>query len=239
MTQQITIPISGFLRGGLRSAVVTLGAIASLALGTSPAGSQEVIPEMITETETLTECAPPAVDTYNIFVATPTPAIQTSVANQATLALGDRAAVKVCLYQGQVMSQVGTFRTLEAASNWQTFLKNTTQLDGVIVQTQGEPEPTAAPEDTPIPFTPKVLSPGFAVILDFRNDPQVARQIAQGRSQPPGLVVYGDRPYLLMGNEKTMEAAKSVIQQLGNQGYWMGVVPSETVVLLKEAVVLD
>ncbi len=85
-------------------------------------------------------------------------------------------------------------------------------------------------------FNPKLLGTGYAVLVNYFNQPELAPQIQQLLKQNVGLVSYGQRPYLLALYTSDHIAANKVLQTLTERGFWAMVVDSRRVTLLKSAV---
>ena len=116
-----------------------------------------------------------------------------------------------------------------------------------------EPEPTPAPTEpapanptpaTPSPtptavvaYAPKLLGEGYAVLVNYGNDPEIAKQLQQTLNQPVGLAVYEQRPFLLATQSADPQAAAQVLQSLSNSRFGAFIVDSSEVVLLSGAVV--
>lgn len=118
-----------------------------------------------------------------------------------------------------------------------------------------EPDPTPAPTEPapadPIPTTPVATSPtvtaevayapklfgeGYAVLVNYGNDPEIAKQLQQALDQPVGLAIYEQRPFLLATQSADPQAAAQVLQTLSNARFGAFIVDSSEVVLLSGAV---
>lgn len=116
-----------------------------------------------------------------------------------------------------------------------------------------EPEPTPAPEAPATPATttpgttdpapaaevayaPKLLGEGYAVLVDYGNNPEVAKQLQQALNQPVGLAIYEQQPFLLATQSPDPQTAAQILQTLSNSRFGAFIVDSGDVVLLSEAV---
>jgi hypothetical protein len=103
------------------------------------------------------------------------------------------------------------------------------------------PSPVAAslPPGTAPTFNPLPLGSGYAVLVDFMNQPELANQVRQVVARDVGLVAYGQRPYLLALYTRDPEAAKAMLQALAERGFLGVMVDSQQVMLLRQVVALQ
>ena len=85
-------------------------------------------------------------------------------------------------------------------------------------------------------YTPQLLGEGYAVLVDYGNNPEVAKQLQQTLNQPVGLAVYEQRPFLLAVQSPDAEVATEVLQTLSNNRYGAFLVDSSEVVLISPGV---
>lgn len=111
----------------------------------------------------------------------------------------------------------------------------TTPLPGTVGAIPGMP---TAPSPS-LAYNPQPLAEGYAVLVDYFNQPQVAGQLQQLTNNPVGLVSYGQRPYLLVGYSRTEAEANALLQQLSSSGFWTMVVDSQRVMLLTPQVQMN
>lgn len=116
-------------------------------------------------------------------------------------------------------------------------------------ETTTTPETTAAPEATAAPetesaaapavstFEPTRLGAGYAVLVDYNSNPEVATTLGQFVSSV-GLASYQQRPYLLAGYRESEESASAILQELSNAQLVTLMVDAQEVVRLSESVVL-
>ncbi|MEM6519919.1 MAG: hypothetical protein AAF892_09575 [Cyanobacteria bacterium P01_D01_bin.71] len=101
------------------------------------------------------------------------------------------------------------------------------------------PENPTAAEPTPaiaVEYAPKLLGEGYAVLVDYGNDPDIAKQLQQALNQPVGLAIYEQRPFLLATQSPDPQAAAQVLQTLSNSRFGAFIVDSSEVVLLSATV---
>ena len=173
------------------------------------------------------QCQPPQTGEYIILVVTETQADQAQI--RQTLPAGTNLAL--CQYRENVVTRIGGFDNLEDANRWGQYINDIVTLPTVIVR-----PPSAKPTPTPSPnypaYNPKPLGSGFAVLIDYYNNPDVAQQIKQLLGKEVGLISYRSRPYLLASHTKTQKEADTLLTILGNRGFWSIVVDSSQVVVL-------
>lgn len=110
----------------------------------------------------------------------------------------------------------------------------------------GETKPTApvktAANSSANPSTgynPKPLGPGYAVLVDYLNQPELAAKVQQVLGKSVGVVSYGQRPYLLAIYTTDQNAANVTLQALSDRGFWVTIVDGRRVVLLRQAVAMQ
>ncbi|MEO0986849.1 MAG: hypothetical protein AAFY20_15035 [Cyanobacteria bacterium J06639_14] len=111
---------------------------------------------------------------------------------------------------------------------------------------EGTPAPSEDPIATPVAnileneaavgYDPQLLGEGYAVLVDYANNPAVAKQLQQTLNQPVGLAVYEQQPFLLAAQSIDPQAAAQVLQTLSNDRYGAFIVDSSEVVLLSPGV---
>ncbi|MEM1289866.1 MAG: hypothetical protein AAGH67_00120 [Cyanobacteria bacterium P01_H01_bin.162] len=106
----------------------------------------------------------------------------------------------------------------------------TTPTPSEPVATTPDPMP-----DATVAYAPKLLGEGYAVLVDYSNDPEVAKQLQQTLNQSIGLAVYEQRPFLLATQSPDPQTATQVLQMLSSS-FGAFIVDSSEVVLLSPAV---
>ena len=97
------------------------------------------------------------------------------------------------------------------------------------------PSTTATPQAT-VGYAPQLLGEGYAVLVDYGNNPEVAKQLQQSLNQPIGLAVYEQRPFLLAAQSSDAQAAAQILQTLSNNRFGAFIVDSSEVILLSSGV---
>jgi hypothetical protein len=156
-----------------------------------------------------------------------------------------------CDYQGSRVARMGGFLKVEDAAAWAQYLKNVAQLPTFIAQPGGTtvgtvpkpvaaatPKPVVATPTVPTPgpqlvgFNPQLLGAGFAVLVDYGNQPIVATQLRSVLNRPVGLVSYNQRPYLLALFTADSAGAAAALQSLSASNFRSYLVDSRSVYLL-------
>lgn len=205
-------------------------------------------------------CQPPGSGEYLLLIVTRTPETQTQVQQL----LPPNTSVSACNYLNDTVTRVGGFRTVERANAWARYITDTTGLAAFVARpaetpasptptsgTQGQPstttpggtKPTAPVKTAANPSTnpstgynPKPLGPGYAVLVDYFNQPELATKVQQVLGKPVGVVSYGQRPYLLAIYTTDQNAANTALQSLSDRGFWATIVDGRRVVLLRQTV---
>ncbi|MFZ1025975.1 MAG: hypothetical protein WAN66_07120 [Limnoraphis robusta] len=99
-------------------------------------------------------------------------------------------------------------------------------------QTQPQPQPQPQPSTEQARFNPRRLGSGYAVLVDYLNQPDLAAEIEEITGTAVGLASYGQRPYLLVTQTNSLETATSTLQTLSNRGFLSLMVDSRRVTLI-------
>ncbi|MGQ9872792.1 hypothetical protein [Leptodesmis sp.] len=209
-------------------------------------------------------CQPPASGEYLLLVVTRTSDSQTQVKQL----LPPNTSVAICNYLNDTVTRVGGFRTVERANAWARYITDTTGLAAFVArpaETPASPNPVSGTpgqaSTLPSPggtkpvepaqtatqssanlstgYNPKPLGPGYAVLVDYFNQPELATRVQQLLGRPIGVVSYGQRPYLLAIYTTDQNAAHITLQALSDRGFWATIVDSRRVVLLRQSVALQ
>jgi len=108
------------------------------------------------------------------------------------------------------------------------------------IEAAQEPDPASPtalePADAVVGYAPQLLGEGYAVLVDYGNNPDIAQQLQQTLNQPIGLAVYEQRPFLLVVQSADPQVAAQVLQTLSTGRFGAFIVDSSEVVLLSSAV---
>lgn len=214
----------------------------------------EVLPP---QTASYATCQPPAPSEYLLLVVTRTPDSQTQIQQL----LPPNTSVNACSYLEDTVTRVGGFRTVERANAWAKYVTETTGLAAFVARPAEIPQasptaatstpaaiakpqkPTASPSTAAKPndlasYSPKPLGLGYAVLVDYQNQPEMAVKVRQILGKDIGLVSYGQRPYLLAVYTADSTAANTALQLLSDRGFWATLVDSRRVILLRRTISL-
>jgi hypothetical protein len=179
-------------------------------------------------------CQPPGSGESLLLVVTNTDETQQQVLG----ILPPQVTPSVCNYLDDIVLRVEGFPSINAASNWAEYIQTNLGLSAFVAVPQGESAvPQAAPATViPDPYNPQPLGQGYAILVDYFNNPQVAAELQQILRSNIGLVSYQQRPYLLAEFTSNQNTAKKVLQTLSDRGFWVFMVNAPQVILLRSQV---
>jgi len=173
------------------------------------------------------------------------------------------STVMVCDYLNDTVVRAGGFSNLENANAWAQYMTEVEGLQAFVARpaaptatpgpepTPTTPAPTASagsgpPPTTPAPavnspdlaYTPQALGPGYAVLVDYQYQPELAQVIQRQVGQAVGLAVYRQRAYLLIAYSPAVEGAVSTLRVLSDYGISGFIVDSQQVIMLTPAVAI-
>lgn len=199
-------------------------------------------------------CEPPAAGEYLLFVVTDNRQSQRLLRQS----LPSKTKTTVCQYLDNMVTRVGGFTSLEEAQNLVQNIKESTGLSAFVVEpttdaeaaearpqpsspppavnnTQEEQKPQSPTENLPA-FNPRLLGRGYAVLVDYGNQPEIATQLQQLLGKQIGLVSFGQRPYLLALYTSNERNASNTFRLLSDRGFLVMLVDGNRVTLLKPQV---
>jgi hypothetical protein len=202
-------------------------ALSGLILFVLPAQGQSTYPP----------CQPPLADEYLVLVPTATTAAQ----DQIRRLIPGQIETRVCNYVNETVTRLGGFGRADIAQEWAQYVNSQVGIAAYVVRPAGatvaaSPLPRVTPTGT---YNPQPLGTGYAVLVDFFSNPQVAGDLWQILRTDIGLVSYGQRPYLLASFTNQQNQANQVLQTLSDRGFFATIVDSRNVILLDNAVRLD
>jgi hypothetical protein len=202
-------------------------------------------------------CEAPAAGEYLLLVITESRQSQ-SLLRQS---LPSKTKATVCNYLDNVVTRISGFRSLEDAQNWVQYIDDITGLSAFVVEpTTGaefvadKPQPESRPaaprpernreeQRKPQPlsenlaaFNPRLLGRGYAVLVDYGNQPEIATQLQQFLGKEIGLVSFGQRPYLLVLYTSNERNASNTFRLLSDRGFLVMLVDGTQVTLLRRQV---
>ncbi|MCD8485171.1 MAG: hypothetical protein LRZ84_00045 [Desertifilum sp.] len=186
------------------------------------------IPIPSAQAQSYPACQPPNVGEYLLLVEARSPAQQA----QLPQALPNTTPYQFCLYLDELVARVGGFSNLEEANRAARYAIETGRLEAYVVQ------PPASFTAAAPAYNPQPLGTGFAVLVDYFNQPELATQVQQVLGGTVGLASYGQRPFLLAVHTTNQQDANDILQALSDRGFWAMIVDSRKVVLLNASVSL-
>lgn len=216
--------LNKFWLGGLKTFMAsTLIAVASLTIKADRAISIE-------------NCQPPLSDEYLLVVVTEAQENQ----NILKRSLPPDITIVVCRYLNQIVSTVQGFDDQEVASDWARYVQDIVGLSAYVVRPSNESPPTNTPLPAPpeIGFNPQPLGTGYAVLVDYSNQPEIALQLERSLGRNIGLVAYGQKPFLLVTYTEDDKDATSSLFNLSKRGFLAFVVDSSRVTLISPRIKL-
>ena len=191
----------------------------------------------------LTDCQLPQPNEYILLVLTQTSETQQQVRN----AFPETAQLNVCQYGENVVTRIGGFSKFEFANSWGQYIKDNLELLTIVQPSnfaQNPPTGSAnavfnSPPRTPVAQTPgnpeynlQALGTGYAVLVDYFSNPELAYQLQNLLGRKIGLVSYFARPYLLIEYTSRQVEANATASSLSQRGFSAAVVDSRQVTVL-------
>ena len=203
---------------------------------------------LATSVKAQASCEPPNSDEYLLLIVTKTPEQQ----EKAKSSFPGNTDNTVCRYINDTVTRVGGFRNSEIANDWVKYIKDVVGLQAYVVRSpaaalpQNLPvydpqpatgsEPIANPQTGNLAFNPQALGPGYAVLVDYFNQPELAAQVKQALGTQVGLASYGQRPFLFIAYTTDQNAATAAVKALSDRGFWPMLVDSRRVTVISPAV---
>lgn len=237
----------------VRAKLGAFGVAIALVSASSAAAQAQLPPDQtpIPQGQILALCQPPQPQEILLLVVTRTQETRTQV-NQL---LPPNTTIATCRYLNDTVTRVGGFRTVDRANAWARYITETTGLAAYVARpaeappaeaaatppiAQTEPaRPAAQPtQSTPTgkTYQPKPLGAGYAVLVSYFDQPEVAAKVQTAVGRPVGLAAYGQKPFLLVTHTTDLAIAGQLVQQLSERGFWASLVDSRRVMMLKTAI---
>ena len=184
-----------------------------------------------------TACAAPKVGEYLLLIVSNTAEEQKVV--QRTLP--NDINREICRYLNDTVTRVGGFDDQLVAEDWAAYLQEMIGLPAYVVKQEATPARSSSnpvvrrtPSETSgsSQFNPRPLGTGYAVIVDFFNQPELAYQLETIIGEKVGLVSYGQRPYLLVEYTTDADAATATLKNLSSRGFWTMMVDGNRVTVI-------
>lgn len=174
------------------------------------------------------ECLPPNAGEYLLVIVAEVPSTQSIVRNTVPPDIN----IVVCRYLNNIVSSISGFDDQYVAEDWAKYLNEKTGLASYVIK----PDPNITPVKPAEPFLPRTLDKGFAVIIDYNNQPAVLNQLEKTLGRSVGLVSYGQRVYLLVTYTPDGSVATSSLLNLSSRGFNAFIVDSSQVTILRSGI---
>lgn len=172
-------------------------------------------------------CQPPQPNEYLLLVLSKSWESQEHL--QRTLPANTQTTF--CQYLEDKVTRISGFRNLEDANSWARYVKEIVGLSAFVVRPTQAMLPTNS-----LAYNPQPLSEGYAVLVDYLNQPEIAVQVKKLLGRDVGLVSFGQRPYLIAAYTTNQREANSILRKLSDRGFWSMVVDSRRVTLLRSVI---
>ncbi len=197
----------------------------------------------------LPACPPPASQEYLLLVRGETEAERAQIAS----VLPADNTVLVCQYLDEVLVRAGGFTSLETANAWASYMMTEEGFESfvsrpVTEQTAVGSEPNEEASNQAASnqadsnqgageaaYQPRRLGAGYAVLVDYSNQPEIAATVGQV-VRPVGLAVYQQRAYLLADYTGDADSAAATLQRLSDAQLTAILVDAQQVVRLSAEV---
>ena len=173
-------------------------------------------------------CQPPIFGEYLVLIVTPTLESQEIV--RQTLP-GD-INIRVCRYRNDIVTRIGGFSDREIADDWRRYIRDNIQLPAYLVEGGTNPNPNP---NLPEGF-PRNLGPGYAVIVDYAERPEVAVELQRILARDIGLVSYGEKSFLLITYTENINDAAQSLKRLSDRGFLTYLVNSNRLIIITDKV---
>jgi len=174
----------------------------------------------------LPTCQPPRPAEYLVLVVSETQESRQRIRQT----LPANAPTTFCRYLDNTVTRIGGFRSLEDANDWARFMNEIVGLSAYVAR------PATPIASNPSASRPQTLGSGYAVLVDYSNQSQIAAQVRQVVGGDVGLVSYGQRPYLLAVHTTNQTEANAALRRLSDRGFLAMLVDSRKVTVVRPVV---
>ncbi len=188
-----------------------------------------VINTAIAPAQALQPCEPPAAGRYLLMVRRDNPDVEVALYE----GLPESVEVTLCEYQGEAVLRLSGFPSQAIAEAWQVYISERLNRTAYLIESSAAAGPGSSGS-----YSPQPLGDGYAVLVDYFSDLAIARTLHDRLGETPGLVSYGQRPYLLVSHTKKMSQANKLLEELSQDGFAVTVVNSRHAILLRSAIAL-
>lgn len=193
--------------------------------------------------QTSPACALPEADEHLVLVDRQTP----EELDELKSILHENSTTTICTYLGDTVIRVGGFINEEIATEWANYISETLQVQTTIFppaasfsrpDESNEPDEvaTAPPAPTYPEYGPQLLGEGFAILVDYSDQTDVAIAVQTELGESVGLAVYRQDPYLIAMHSDDFRDAGRILRQLIEADFDALMVDGRQVVLMTPTV---
>lgn len=171
----------------------------------------------------LPACPPPSNQEYLLLVRGDTEVDRNKIA--ATLPPAN--TVLICSYLDETLVRAGGFTSLETVNAWATYMTTQAGYESFVSRPSGTQVAATTEDQTAnqptnqsritdgLSYQPRRLSPGYAVLVNYGSQPEIATTLSQ-YVRPVGLAVYRQQAYLLADYTSDAATAAATLQRLSD-----------------------
>ena len=183
------------------------------------------------------DCQSPASNEYLLVILTET-TVNEDILRQS---LPEDIRIDICSYIDQTVSSIRGFDDEDVANDWASYIQDILGFPAYVVKPREEK--TSRNESLPVlpeaGYNPQPLGSGFAVLVDYNNQPEVALKLQRSLGRNVGLAAYGQKPFLLVTYTNRVGAATNSMVKLSNRGFLAFMVDSSKVTLISPRIKLQ
>ena len=116
-------------------------------------------------------CPPPAADEYLLLVRGKTEAERAEIASTLPV----ESSVLICQYTDEVLVRAGGFTSLETANAWASYMASEKGFESFVSRPAvGNGTAVAVSGNSSSAYQPRLLGPGYAILVDYGSRPSVS-----------------------------------------------------------------
>lgn len=188
--------------------------------------SLTIKPNYVKAQPIVNDCRPPVPGEYLVLISTPTPESQ----QLAIARLPKDIDIGLCRYVDRIVVRLGQFRDRALADDWRRYVQDNLRLPAYVV------DPTSSNPQGP--GNPGMLGPGYAVLVDYSQRPEIAAELQRLLARDIGLVLYGGKNFLLVTYTPNVTDAAESLKRVSDRGFLTFLVDSSRVTLINPKVPL-
>lgn len=182
----------------------------------------------VTAQSPLPACPPPSNQEYLLLVRGQSENDRARIAS----ILPEESSVLICEYLGEVVVRGGRFVSLETANAWSSYMSSVEGYESFVLRPAHQTSTGSVGSSTSrASYQPQRLGTGYAVLVEYGNQPEVATTVSQ-LVRPVGLAVYRQKSYLLAQYSNDPAIATATLQRLSDAQLSAVLVDAQQVVRL-------